>query len=299
MKIRPRLLVPILAFVSIATAQAQEKPDFDPLASQAAAAIQEASKGLPHPPTILILDFVERYGSTSELSAALTDEFTDRLRAHAQGFVVLRPSDLRQTLELHNLPQTAIFHSPVMKCYASELELSGIIEGELEYGPGGLLLNLHTPRIENRNSNCCKEVVIPMTSRLRELMGKPAPAPPPFFTQEDKVWINPDHPPVSDSESVHVTKAGAGYTPPACLLCQRPEFSPDAMRFKVQGTVVLKVQISPGGVPVKISLVRGLPCGLTDKAFEAVEHWIFKPAARPDGVPVAVEQGLEVTFHLY
>jgi len=71
------------------------------------------------------------------------------------------------------------------------------------------------------------------------------------------------------------------------------------VRLEVLGTVTLHVQIRADGIPAKISTSQGLPCGLTDKAIESVEHWRFKPATGPNGEPVAVEQTVEVTFRLY
>jgi periplasmic protein TonB len=45
-------------------------------------------------------------------------------------------------------------------------------------------------------------------------------------------------------------------------------------------------------------VARSLGMGLDQKAVEAVEKWKFKPGSR-DGVPVAVQVNLEVSFRLY
>lgn len=129
-------------------------------------------------------------------------------------------------------------------------------------------------------------------------MSKRAPPPPPYATKEKRVWVNPDEPPLSDDE-VTKLKTGDGKTVPACVYCPNPGFSDDAVRAKAQGHVVVGVQVSANGYPSKISLVRGLPCGLTDKAFEAVERWRFKPATDANGAPLAVIVPVEVTFRLY
>lgn len=57
--------------------------------------------------------------------------------------------------------------------------------------------------------------------------------------------------------------------------------------------------ISADGFPAKITVVQGLPCGLTQSAVESVKRWRFQPARDSDGKPVQVLEEIEVTFHLY
>ena len=78
-----------------------------------------------------------------------------------------------------------------------------------------------------------------------------------------------------------------------------PSFTQNAADGKVQGTVVLKAQILSDGSITKLSVTQGVVCGLTDKAIATVAHWTFKPAARPDGTPIAVTVPIEVSFRLY
>jgi TonB family protein len=260
---------------------------------------QDSSAGSSAPSNILVLDFDERSGPPNELGSELANEFAASLRKHAQGFVVFRPADLRQIIATHNLPEATVSWPQMMKCLAPELEVSTIIEGEMKYGADGIVLRIDTWRSKNRDSSLDETVIVPVTAQMKQLMAKPLPDPPPFFTEEKRVWINQDHPPVNDAQLVDLEKAGAGYTHPKCLTCPRPAYSDEAMKLKIQGTIVLRVQVLPDGFPAKISLVRGIPCGLTDKAFETVERWKFSPATGPDGAPVAVDVPLEITFRLY
>jgi TonB family protein len=169
----------------------------------------------------------------------------------------------------------------------------------MEYGPDGVVLKLNAWVAKTRKSIFAGTIVVPLTAQLKELMAKPLPEPPPFFTEEKRVWISKDHPPVSDADAVSLTKDEAGYTHPKCLYCPHPGYSDSAVKVKLQGTIILRVQILPDGFPSKISLLRGFPCGLTEKAFEAVERWEFSPATGPDGKPVAVEVPIEVQFRVY
>jgi TonB family protein len=45
-------------------------------------------------------------------------------------------------------------------------------------------------------------------------------------------------------------------------------------------------------------IARSLGMGLDEKAIEAVQKWKFAPGVK-DGVPVAVQVNVEVSFRLY
>jgi protein TonB len=47
-----------------------------------------------------------------------------------------------------------------------------------------------------------------------------------------------------------------------------------------------------------VRVARSLGMGLDQKAVEAVEKWKFMPGVK-DGVPVAVQVNVEVSFRLY
>jgi hypothetical protein len=53
------------------------------------------------------------------------------------------------------------------------------------------------------------------------------------------------------------------------------------------------------GDPLKIVVLKGLSCGLSQSAMAAVAGWKLKPATTADGTPMAVWQQIEVTFQLY
>lgn len=89
---------------------------------------------------------------------------------------------------------------------------------------------------------------------------------------------------------------GVGY--PSCAFCPDPRFSEEARKAKYQGTVVLRVIVTPDGKAQNIRVVKGLGLGLDEQAVEAVRGWVFKPAIGPGGRPVATEVNIEVVFRL-
>lgn len=88
-----------------------------------------------------------------------------------------------------------------------------------------------------------------------------------------------------------------GITPPKLISNVEPEYSEEARRAKVEGTVVLYAEIRPDGRVRNLRVTRSLDAGLDQKAMEAIEKWTFQPG-RKDGKPVVVAATIEVNFRL-
>jgi protein TonB len=61
--------------------------------------------------------------------------------------------------------------------------------------------------------------------------------------------------------------------------------------------VRLRILVDETGSVAKVSVITGLPAGLTDKAIEAVRKIRFKPAMK-DGKPVNFWTAVVVNFEL-
>jgi len=73
----------------------------------------------------------------------------------------------------------------------------------------------------------------------------------------------------------------------------------DAARANfTQGKVVLRATFSKNGTIGAVSVISGLPDGLTEQAIEAVKGIKFEPAMR-DGVPYSVTKPVEYTFTIF
>lgn len=79
---------------------------------------------------------------------------------------------------------------------------------------------------------------------------------------------------------------------------ERAKYTEIARLNQIQGAVVLSVVFSSEGEITDISVVRGLPDGLTRTAIEAVKKIRFQPALK-DGEPVSVRGNIEFNFTLY
>lgn len=94
-------------------------------------------------------------------------------------------------------------------------------------------------------------------------------------------------------------RPGAGVTLPRLLREVKPQYTADAMRAKIQGTVFLEAVVMPDGTVGDISVVKSLDpvFGLDQEAIKAASQWRFAPGMRR-GEPVPVIITIELTFTL-
>ena len=90
---------------------------------------------------------------------------------------------------------------------------------------------------------------------------------------------------------------GGGVTAPVITFQPEPEYSDEARKAMLQGTVVLEVIVDVSGKTRNIKMLRSLGLGLDEQAIKAVERWRFKPGMK-DGRPVPTMINAYVSFHL-
>jgi TonB family protein len=77
-----------------------------------------------------------------------------------------------------------------------------------------------------------------------------------------------------------------------------PQYTEEARKNQITGTVVLRAVFSSGGQVTQIRAVSGLPYGLTERAIAAARMIKFVPATK-DGRQVSMWMQLEYNFNLY
>jgi protein TonB len=92
---------------------------------------------------------------------------------------------------------------------------------------------------------------------------------------------------------------GNGVTVPVLIRDVKPQYTADAMRAKVQGSVWLECVVLPDGSVGDVRVTRSLDqrFGLDEEAIKAATQWRFRPGMRM-GEPVAVVVTIELTFNL-
>jgi TonB family protein len=94
-------------------------------------------------------------------------------------------------------------------------------------------------------------------------------------------------------------RPGNGVTSPEVIHEEKPQYTSEAMRAKVQGIVEVEAIVMPDGSVSQVQIVRSLDdrFGLDQKAVEAVKRWRFRPGMRM-GKAVPVLVNIELTFTL-
>jgi TonB family protein len=85
---------------------------------------------------------------------------------------------------------------------------------------------------------------------------------------------------------------------PKCIYCPDPEFSDEARRNKMEGSVVVSVRIDEHGTIREVRVVQDPGYGLARQAVNILSRWRLNPSKDPDGNPIPVRATLEVTFRL-
>ncbi|HTA67062.1 MAG TPA: energy transducer TonB [Bryobacteraceae bacterium] len=88
-----------------------------------------------------------------------------------------------------------------------------------------------------------------------------------------------------------------GVTPPTVLSKTEPVYTDEARDAKIEGAVVLSLEIDTEGFAQNIEVTRSLNGGLDQSAMTAVQQWRFKPSEK-NGKPVRVVAKIEVNFRL-
>ena len=98
-----------------------------------------------------------------------------------------------------------------------------------------------------------------------------------------------------------VTGGAGGFvgevTQPVLLWKIEPEYTDEARRAKIQGTVVLRIEVDTRGQAQNITVHQSLGLGLDERAIEAVRRWRFRPGYR-NGKPWAAAAMVQVNFRL-
>jgi protein TonB len=93
---------------------------------------------------------------------------------------------------------------------------------------------------------------------------------------------------------------GNGVTWPKDTYQEKPKYTPDGMRAKIQGIVELEIVVLENGTVGAVRVTKSLDraSGLDDAAVEAAKHWKFIPGTK-DGKPVATKVPMQLEFRLH
>jgi protein TonB len=93
---------------------------------------------------------------------------------------------------------------------------------------------------------------------------------------------------------------GNGVSWPTAIRQPPPQYTSEAMRAKIQGTVKLSAVVSPDGTVTDIKVTKSLDriYGLDNAAIDAARKWFFSPCKKDNAaVPCAIEMELDFRLH--
>ena len=132
--------------------------------------------------------------------------------------------------------------------------------------------------------------------RDRDLAAAPAPAPGPALVPV-RALVS-DLVTAVEPAAASISRETASRLP-RLIRDVKPKYTSDAMRAKIQGTVLMQCVVRPDGSVTDIQVVRSLDpmFGLDQEAINAARQWKFQPGTRM-GQPVAVQITIELQFTL-
>lgn len=129
-------------------------------------------------------------------------------------------------------------------------------------------------------------------SRLSSVSGDPVTPEPAPGDDSRRPTAPSDNGTVSD-----VYEPGDGVTMPTPTERVNPDYTPDARRRKIEGTVLLTCVVRPDFTVSDVEVVRSLDAGLDEEAVKALKQWRFSPGRR-NGRFVPVRVNVQMTFTL-
>jgi len=96
-----------------------------------------------------------------------------------------------------------------------------------------------------------------------------------------------------------VSKPGPGVTLPKPIHEEKPQYTKEALKAGIQGSVLLNVVVLKDGTVGQVDIARSLDkvYGLDESAIKAARQWRFEPGTK-DGKPVPVLVTIELSFYL-
>jgi TonB family protein len=92
---------------------------------------------------------------------------------------------------------------------------------------------------------------------------------------------------------------GKDLTNPKPISMPKPEYTDEARKARIEGTVVLQAVVRKNGTVDTFRILQGLGHGLDESAIQTVsQQWRFMPGMK-DGQPVDVMISIEVSFSLF
>jgi TonB family protein len=240
---------------------------------------------------VIVADFVGPQEKLTQLGKYLALEFTASLAWTGRGLEASHTIGLERALSDQALTPKDQSDPKVVRRLGEQTRAEVVVLGNLVSAADAVTLRVRA--LDASDGRLVAEAVgkIPKSPAVEALLAEALPRP---------VTPSPGASPTSGPKfagSPYMAGVG-GIGQPSCVACPSPQYSDQARREKITGTVLLHLIVTPEGRAANIQVQRSLGYGLDEMAVEAVRNWQFKPAVDPEGKPVPVWANIEVTFRL-
>lgn len=98
----------------------------------------------------------------------------------------------------------------------------------------------------------------------------------------------------------NIYQPGSGVTPPIALHQEKPQYTSEAMRARIEGAVLIECVVQTTGVCSDVRVLRSLDSrfGLDQQALRAAALWRFLPGTRM-GKPVPLLVTIQLGFSIH
>jgi len=249
---------------------------------------QLAQKVAPHLQAehvkVVVMDFHAPDGRLIPFGAYLADELSAALSKQSGSFTVIDRNLLASTPASNSVNAESEFDFEKLRSIANAAGADWVVTGSYGEFKGALGISVNLFPAKGATDSRAGLRVDSTEGKL-------------IFTPEMAAQLAQPLETLRPRDSV--TRSGtAGLTNVKCLECRQAQYTRDALKARIQGTVFLTVVVTPEGRAGEVKLVRGLGGGLDESAIHAVSGWKFSPALDPDGKPTSAMQTVMIRFKI-
>ena len=268
---RPLLFVLLgCLFFTSASRTTTQMPELNALTNRLGAAIEGA-----HAKAAIVADFTDGAGTVTLQGVLLADRLWVSLQEGRHGFQTLNRDVLRKQLDKARFSGGDFVEKTEIDA-ARRVGADVLVTAKVERRGKVLAVTVTASKMSTAEQIYQQTWGVPRTESLDGLALQSIQAKTPFFL------IGQD-----------------GVSDPVCAYCPNPQYSDTARKQKIEGRVVLMVQINSSGRATNVWEIRGLPEGLTQQAIATVrQEWHFEPARDAHGRAVEMITPVDVSFRL-
>jgi TonB family protein len=225
---------------------------------------------------VYVPDFLDSSGARTEKGCFFASTFSTNLAKDSRNFdVVSRIQAQKQVDELHISSQD-LLKLELLSKVAQTLGADAVLVGTATISAHDATLRLS----------------------LRDSSGKEVHSM--NYQEEVEPAFDSAFPAVEDASSHFYYFPGLdGVSPPKCKYCPNPEYTDEARRKRIQGTVQMSVLLDEKGIIKDARVVKSADEGLAKQSLNILRKWRLEPCRDPEGKAVAVRAAIETTFRFY